>query len=213
LGTPQVMTDKNHNIRWSAQYYPFGALASENVSVQNNLHFPGQYHDRSINLYYNMFRTYQPTLGRYLTPDPIGIAGGIDLYGYAGQNPINYSDPTALSPSFGDCLLKCADKQLGISALLGATGVLSGLEVIPVSGKLGGATKGTSIASKYLSKWLPQRIPSLWAPTWKHPFVATKILGRFIGRWIPVIGWGVLAYDAISTGLCVNRCMNEQECK
>jgi len=91
------MTDKNGNIRWSTQYHPFGALRSEFVwQAENNLRFPGQYHDRSTGLYYNMFRHYRPDLGRYLTPDRIGLAGGINLYGYAGQNPINYIDPWGL---------------------------------------------------------------------------------------------------------------------
>ncbi len=39
-----------------------------------------------------MYRHYRPDLGRYLTPDPIGIAGGINLYSYAGQNPIMRRD-------------------------------------------------------------------------------------------------------------------------
>jgi len=47
-------------------------------------------------LHYNQFRHYRPYLGRYLTPDPIGLAGGLNLYGYAGQNPINYLDPIGL---------------------------------------------------------------------------------------------------------------------
>jgi|GEM_PF-6780445 len=58
--------------------------------------FPGQYHDRSTDLYYNQFRHYRPDLGRYMTPDPIGLAGGLNLYGYAGQNPINYVDALGL---------------------------------------------------------------------------------------------------------------------
>ena len=44
-----------------------------------------------------MYRHYRPDLGRYVTPDPIGLAGGTNLYGYAGQNPVNYADPIGLS--------------------------------------------------------------------------------------------------------------------
>ena len=104
LGTPHVMTDKNQNIRWQAYYYPFGKLAQETVSQpQNNLRFPGQYHDRATDLYYNQFRHYDPGLGRYITPDPIGLAGVLNLYSYAGQNPINYTDPLGLEKkSFGE---------------------------------------------------------------------------------------------------------------
>ena len=78
-------------------YGALGRLRSEFVwQAENNLRFPGQYHDRSTGLYYNMFRHYRPDLGRYTTPDRIGLAGGTNLYGYAGQNPINNVDPMGL---------------------------------------------------------------------------------------------------------------------
>ena len=41
---------------------------------------------------YNYFRTYDPSTGRYLTSDPVGLLGGSNTYGYALQSPTNYSD-------------------------------------------------------------------------------------------------------------------------
>ncbi len=58
---------------------------------------PGQYADET-GLAYNRFRYYDPATGRYLSPDPIGIAGGLDLYGYARNNPLRFIDPDGLMP-------------------------------------------------------------------------------------------------------------------
>ncbi|MGH9817008.1 MAG: RHS repeat-associated core domain-containing protein, partial [Candidatus Acidiferrales bacterium] len=43
-------------------------------------------------------RWYDPQTGRFLTQDPIGLAGGVNLYSYAGSNPVNFSDPFGLNP-------------------------------------------------------------------------------------------------------------------
>lgn len=54
--------------------------------------FAGQLYDEETGLYYNHYREYAPSLGRYTQPDPIGLDGGINLYGYAEGNPIMWDD-------------------------------------------------------------------------------------------------------------------------
>ncbi|MHC4676619.1 MAG: RHS repeat domain-containing protein [Planctomycetota bacterium] len=93
LGTPQLMTDDTGSAVWEAAYKTFGeASVNPKSSVENNFRFPGQYYDEETGLQYNYFRFYDPRTGRYLTPDPIGLDVGINLYIYVYNNAINETD-------------------------------------------------------------------------------------------------------------------------
>jgi uncharacterized protein RhaS with RHS repeats len=62
-------------------------------------------------------RDYDPTLGRYITPDPIGIAGGLNRYTYAENNPLRWTDPTGEFVGVDDALaISGATVLLGIAA-------------------------------------------------------------------------------------------------
>ena len=97
LGTPQKMTDAGGSIVWDRVARPFGATHSESGSLATDLRFPGQFHDAESGLHYNTFCDYDPTLGRYIQSDPIGLQGGINSYGYALGNPTRYTDPSGQS--------------------------------------------------------------------------------------------------------------------
>jgi len=62
--------------------------------VENNFRFPRQYYDQETGLHYNYFRDYNPGIGRYIEPDPIGLMGGINVYAYCMNDPINMADPS-----------------------------------------------------------------------------------------------------------------------
>ena len=96
LGTPESITNEEQQTVWRASYNAFGKADVTIESIINNLRFPGQYYDQESGLHYNYFRDYDPELGRYIQSDPIGLAGGINTYGYVGGNPILYIDPLGL---------------------------------------------------------------------------------------------------------------------
>ncbi len=75
------------------------ALVNE---IDNPIRFQGQYHDPETGLHYNRHRYYNPNTGRFLTPDPIGLAGGLNNYQYV-PNPTGWVDPLGLTSVKGDC--------------------------------------------------------------------------------------------------------------
>ncbi len=92
LGTPQRITDKSGAVIWAADYDAYGkaitrTTADSAKAITNNLRYPGQYWDAETGLHYNDRRYYDPETGRYLSSDPIGYEGGINLYAYAGAAP------------------------------------------------------------------------------------------------------------------------------
>jgi RHS repeat-associated protein len=72
----------------------------------------GQYFDGESSLHYNWHRTYSPAIGRYLTPDPIGLIGGVNLISFVRNNPINAIDPLGLI-DFPDILRKVIGDSAG----------------------------------------------------------------------------------------------------
>jgi RHS repeat-associated protein len=75
-------------------YLAFG----ESASTAGTYRYTGRRIDAETNgLYYYRARMYSPVLGRFLQPDPIGTAGGINLYAYVGNDPINFVDPQGLA--------------------------------------------------------------------------------------------------------------------
>ncbi|MCU7806284.1 MAG: hypothetical protein KZQ73_00195, partial [Candidatus Thiodiazotropha sp. (ex Semelilucina semeliformis)] len=97
LGTVVKATDSTQMLVWDAERKPFGERNVTMAQVEMPLGFPGQYFDVETGNYYNYFRDYDPTTGRYLQSDPIGLGGGLNTYTYVGGNPLGSIDPYGLS--------------------------------------------------------------------------------------------------------------------
>jgi RHS repeat-associated protein len=115
LNTPRRITSGSGQVMWQWAYSAFGETAPTTAAkrfagpetvpttgtttatpVTFNLRYPGQYADAESGLFYNYFRSYSPTTGRYTQSDPIGLDGGWNRFGYVGANPLTFSDPTGL---------------------------------------------------------------------------------------------------------------------
>jgi len=110
LGTPQKATDAAQNLAWDAVLRPFGQTEQQTFPSLTNLRFPGQYFDVEDGLHQNGFRDYDPSIGRYIESDPIGLRGGINPYRYANANPVIYKDPFGLA-SWRDWLPWCKSNE------------------------------------------------------------------------------------------------------
>jgi len=111
LGTPRELFDESGTTcLWRADTSLWGKtrkFVRSDVDVETancSIRFQGQYEDVESGLYYNLNRYYDPRCGMYLSPDPIGLAGGIRPNAYV-HNPTTYIDPLGLA----GCTLKKVD--------------------------------------------------------------------------------------------------------
>lgn len=97
VGAPTMLVDPlNPDARSAAATGLWGATAWSGSSA-TSLRFPGQIFDEETGLHYNVHRVYDPSTGRYLTGDPLGLAASPNQNAYP-HNPVTWRDPLGLSP-------------------------------------------------------------------------------------------------------------------
>jgi RHS repeat-associated protein len=100
LGVPERVEDDSGNTFWQGEVSPYGSIRVESGRRDEiYLRFPGHYYDIETGLHYNRFRYYDPVLGCYLQCDPLGIAGGYNLYAYLA-NPLSSVDILGLTAGY-----------------------------------------------------------------------------------------------------------------
>jgi RHS repeat-associated protein len=96
LGTPTEMYDEMGQLAWRMQLDVFG-VGKADVALQHcPWRWQGQYEDEETELHYNRFRYYDPSAGRYISQDPLGLEAGLKLYGYP-DDPLVSTDPLGLA--------------------------------------------------------------------------------------------------------------------
>jgi RHS repeat-associated protein len=107
IGAPRSIVRATDNVemwRWDSD--PFGSIPPTTPNpaagtIVYNLRFPGQVATTGVPYYQNGARDYSPVTGRYIQPDPTGLAGGLSRYAYAKGNPLSNTDATGLVTVFG----------------------------------------------------------------------------------------------------------------
>ena len=108
-GAPVLVQDQSGAVLWEARLAPYGAATLLGLAgLTLNLRFPGHYFDAATGLHGNGFRSFDPVLGRYLQSDPIGVAGGANVYAYPG-NPLVRVDVRGLTGGAGGA---CPDETV-----------------------------------------------------------------------------------------------------
>jgi RHS repeat-associated protein len=115
LGTPFMLTDEHGAVSWETAWKAWGEEVDEAAyldaraghadvtplcarHMRQPLRFQGQYYDPETGFHYNRFRYYDPQAGKFLSADPIGLAGGSNGYTYGASRPTMFVDPWGLAP-------------------------------------------------------------------------------------------------------------------
>lgn len=96
LGSIVAITDESAKVVQDYDYYYFGELKNQKNRIKQPYKYTGREWDKETGLYFYRARYYDPEIGRFTQKDPIGFRGGINLYGYVQQDPINWIDPYGL---------------------------------------------------------------------------------------------------------------------
>lgn len=102
-----LMPYTSNSVSAQYSYKPFGAMERNDQTVTNSLRFQARPYDPETGYYYFRARYYDPTISRFISEDPAGLAAGMNPYTFESNNPVNSSDPYGLDD--GDC--RVSDKS------------------------------------------------------------------------------------------------------
>ena len=116
LGSVTSLTTPAGALGNTYRYDSYGSLPASNGSIANRFQYTAREFDPETGLYYYRARYYDPGAGRFLTEDPVGFKGGINLYAYVRGNPISRIDPRGLWGIFGFGAVTFATPTPGVRA-------------------------------------------------------------------------------------------------
>ena len=143
LGSVREMTDSSGTVQARYDYDPYGRRTKLSGSLEADFGYTGHYAHQPTGLALSVFRAFDANIGRWISEDPAGTAGGLNLYAYAGNAPGSFIDPLGLA--FEDCLAGISNGMMGGLVGLGvvfALGVMAPAIAVPLGAFLGGMALG-----------------------------------------------------------------------
>jgi RHS repeat-associated protein len=218
LGSVLKMTNASGSVTHEYRYDAYGGI--EAGSAQGGFSFTGREWDPESGLFYYRARYFDPTIGRFISEDPIGLKGGINIYRYANNNPVFYIDP---SGELGEILLADIALNIVTGAITGAiSGALStaihnyiqpnnpqsyapNIKWGAIGGGIGGGvssfspTMGALLGSAIANAGTCETEPFYSDSNWAVNTVAAGVIGGILGN-VPGLDF-VPGYNGIITGL------------
>ena len=102
LGSIREVLEANGTVVSSSRYDAWGVRTTQGAQDAASFGFTGHLEHKELGLVFTLYRAYDPVTGRWLSRDPIGEEGGINLYGYVSNGPVNYVDPLGLFQFYGN---------------------------------------------------------------------------------------------------------------
>jgi len=174
LGSIRELSDNGGVLQGRYDYDPFGRATRVAGTRDTDFGFTGHFRPGGSGLLLTPQRAYDADLGRWLNPDPIGVAGGINVYGYVLNDPANLLDPTGQGPT-GAAIGGAIGGALGIGvgasiggAIGGAVGLPTGpgAAVTAAAGAAAGAAAAAGVAmiTAAAGAAVGDAIEDLWTP-------------------------------------------------
>ncbi len=142
LGSTVAATDENGALLWKEAYRPYGERIRKEDASTNDLWYTGKPHEEEMGLSYFGARWYDPTIGRFMAIDPVGVKEenihSFNRYAYANNNPYKFVDPDGRDAKLLPHLGNPAFNNIGIRS--GGSGLGQGF---PRSVMSGGGSKGS----------------------------------------------------------------------
>jgi RHS repeat-associated protein len=190
LGSVREMTDLTGAVRARYDYDPYGRITKLSGDLDGDFGFTGLYRHQASGLSFTLYRAYDANLGRWLSRDPIGEAGGLNLYGYVGNNPVNFAD---------------RDGRFAIGAVVGA--VVGG-----ISGWAGAAASHGTTGDKIVAALAGAGLGALaGALDPSEGILSSAIVGGSTGAVADLIGQDFAEIRKMRQNQCYNGKVNYAE--